>query len=672
VPSGSGRPLPQAERRHFEAGFGADFSRVRVHTGPQASAIARASGARAFALGHDLVFGAGEYAPATARGQHVLAHELGHVAQYRPGAGRSPSEAAEADAARAARHVMTGRRADVGVRHGGQQPLYLTLGEPQHLPDRTYIAGQQPRNDGFLQSAVDYHETWGLRPQVVQSLHEILTDLAGDQGTLSRVRIVTHASQTNLYMPMFASGPSGILEDDLRAYAQGGVAGLAESILNEFRVADPAALRTDLLTELRQHAPQALQPFGLETRGQPTGDFREFFDTAGLIYALQGMQAQAPPAQQSSFTNLIAATDTVLDARTGVVLAAFPQAAEADVQALRAAIAALPATIGFQVQTHTFNGLPLGSKSAVATPAVQGTFDADLAGARARLGTSSWVDIRGCQVGQSPSYMGTIADFFGRGDARPHVSAPNWYQSFPTLGYSSLPDSAIASRAGRDDVRAALDYWSPLVGVRDILHWQIQFFLSVLFAENARELAELEASSRRGVPTLRGGLELPRLTRPGIFPGLPTLGLPPSVMFPPPLRREPTEPSPPSLGLEVPPLTSTLRPWAEAELDRLMADDAELRLYLESALVLPVRMGGAPSNVRLYVKQDLEQQALENWLGSQWDTAAPGLESLQQGHFRDEGPRRVAMVSEADPLEVPDAERFFSPDPRYHAHIVER
>jgi Domain of unknown function (DUF4157) len=56
-----------------------DFGGVRVHTSPRACTAAAAVGARAFAVGSDLVFGQGQYAPNSPAGRHLLAHELGHA-----------------------------------------------------------------------------------------------------------------------------------------------------------------------------------------------------------------------------------------------------------------------------------------------------------------------------------------------------------------------------------------------------------------------------------------------------------------------------------------------------------------------------------------------------------------------------------------------------------------
>jgi hypothetical protein len=85
---GSGRPLEPSVRQMFEPGFGEDFSRVRVHTDAMASESARAVNARAYTLGHDVVFAAEQYAPATMTGKSLLAHELTHVVQNRRGASR--------------------------------------------------------------------------------------------------------------------------------------------------------------------------------------------------------------------------------------------------------------------------------------------------------------------------------------------------------------------------------------------------------------------------------------------------------------------------------------------------------------------------------------------------------------------------------------------------------
>lgn len=78
---GSGQPLPKYERAFFEPRFGRDFSNVRMHNDTRAARIARSINARAFTLGRDIVFGAGQYSPTSLSGRLLLAHELTHVVQ---------------------------------------------------------------------------------------------------------------------------------------------------------------------------------------------------------------------------------------------------------------------------------------------------------------------------------------------------------------------------------------------------------------------------------------------------------------------------------------------------------------------------------------------------------------------------------------------------------------
>ncbi len=77
----SGQPLGEGTRAHMEDRLGFDFSAVRVHADAQAADSARAVGARAYTIGSDVVFGAGEYAPRSREGQRLIAHELTHVRQ---------------------------------------------------------------------------------------------------------------------------------------------------------------------------------------------------------------------------------------------------------------------------------------------------------------------------------------------------------------------------------------------------------------------------------------------------------------------------------------------------------------------------------------------------------------------------------------------------------------
>lgn len=93
-----GQPLEPGPRAIMEDRFGHDFSAVRVHKDDAAAQSAREVGARAYAFGQHIAFGANEYAPTTQRGIELLAHELAHTVQQRNAGGPAPSNASEESA----------------------------------------------------------------------------------------------------------------------------------------------------------------------------------------------------------------------------------------------------------------------------------------------------------------------------------------------------------------------------------------------------------------------------------------------------------------------------------------------------------------------------------------------------------------------------------------------
>ena len=80
VPAG-GRPLDPRLRAVFEPHLGFNFSQVRIHSDDRAAQSAQEIHALAYTAGRDVVFARGQYAPETAEGRSLLAHELTHVVQ---------------------------------------------------------------------------------------------------------------------------------------------------------------------------------------------------------------------------------------------------------------------------------------------------------------------------------------------------------------------------------------------------------------------------------------------------------------------------------------------------------------------------------------------------------------------------------------------------------------
>ena len=88
--SGGGSPLPEGLMDSMEQSLGASFSGVRLHTDAGADRASRQISARAFTRGQDIYFRGGEYSPDTREGQHLIAHELAHVAAGDGGIHRAP------------------------------------------------------------------------------------------------------------------------------------------------------------------------------------------------------------------------------------------------------------------------------------------------------------------------------------------------------------------------------------------------------------------------------------------------------------------------------------------------------------------------------------------------------------------------------------------------------
>jgi len=119
---GRGSPLPSEFATRMETGFGVPLDGVRVHTDPESGRLAQQLQSTAFTLGSDIYFSRCTYAPSTASGQRLLAHELAHVAQQSTstGAGGGPvtvgraGDQAEAQADAMADTVLRSRGAGAG------------------------------------------------------------------------------------------------------------------------------------------------------------------------------------------------------------------------------------------------------------------------------------------------------------------------------------------------------------------------------------------------------------------------------------------------------------------------------------------------------------------------------------------------------------------------------
>jgi uncharacterized protein DUF4157 len=157
-----GQPLDNSMRAFMEPRFGHDFSQVRIHTDAKAAESARAVNALAYTVGRNVVFGAGQYEPATNDGRQVLAHELTHVVQQgtgvRPFRVDAAHDAYEREADRAARSILDGERSEISHQRISpqiqrlQQPL--TLASPRNpCPNSVRLGHSRQYNHDNISSA---------------------------------------------------------------------------------------------------------------------------------------------------------------------------------------------------------------------------------------------------------------------------------------------------------------------------------------------------------------------------------------------------------------------------------------------------------------------------------------------------------------------------------------
>jgi outer membrane protein OmpA-like peptidoglycan-associated protein len=194
-----GRPLDPSTSQFMESRFGHDFSQVRVHTDDRAAESARAVSARAYTVGRNIAFGAGQYAPGTMAGDRLMAHELAHILQQAEGSAvgavriSDPRDPAEIDAERAANdsiaaekvHVMTTAKA--GTMH--RQPLPdVTL---RYSPRITRLMGSELLDEFALESYTLTEDHKGRLAILAQTLLDLLR-----QYPYGGIRITGHADAT--------------------------------------------------------------------------------------------------------------------------------------------------------------------------------------------------------------------------------------------------------------------------------------------------------------------------------------------------------------------------------------------------------------------------------------------------------------------------------------------
>lgn len=214
--SETGAALPADVRETMESRFQADFSKVRVHSDCQAAALAEQFNAHAVTIGNHVAFNTAQYAPRSARGQQLLAHELTHVMQQRDARGspavtdRDTRDEHEADtgATRAClglpvpppSRMHSGLRIQADEKKDDRNDETKPKADQQTAPPRVIFVLRAP-DDAYTQNVIDYVEnTLGEKVVRVDNLDEAADYLASQAkaggGKVASVRIIGHGSTT--------------------------------------------------------------------------------------------------------------------------------------------------------------------------------------------------------------------------------------------------------------------------------------------------------------------------------------------------------------------------------------------------------------------------------------------------------------------------------------------
>ncbi|HTE56808.1 MAG TPA: DUF4157 domain-containing protein [Kofleriaceae bacterium] len=182
----SGAALDPASRQRGESFLGVDLDGVRVHTGGDSAAAAEGISARAYTQGSDIHFGSGAYQPGTPQGDHLIAHELVHVAQQQSGPSGAPQRSAlqvsqthdpaEVEAERGADAIMSGRSFQASA-SASASPAAVS---------REALGGNPAERKDSAGNPTTTHKA----PGIDDSINHAKPTAAGNEAKLSTVRVV--------------------------------------------------------------------------------------------------------------------------------------------------------------------------------------------------------------------------------------------------------------------------------------------------------------------------------------------------------------------------------------------------------------------------------------------------------------------------------------------------
>ncbi len=430
----AGQPLPLSTRRDLESRFGEPLDDVRVHTGAEGGRVAGTHSALAVAKGSDVFFAAGAWAPGTEHGNRLLRHEIAHLLQARRPGRAWPEGVLEAEAQLAARAPGT-----FGVR-GRAAP-----GQP--LLVKTYVS-TVGGSKGYLEAAVKFYKLWENETATrIDSYQSVVDDLATDTTPVTQFRIVAHGNKYNLFLPLLTGG-GGTDYADLNALGLQTQQQLAAELGKRAHVTSDETDRVFNWLSTDKEAAPLLKRLALTAK--PTGMLQEFvWWVVDEHWAANAKESgTGTPSSAADRTNLQARVSESQEAVKTIAAAGLPAtASKSDLDELRTRTLGAFAKAGW-----TWPAAPgdikekLGRFSQQDTGQIlrevkAGTFEGKLQKVKKRVSTKTYIEIRGCNVGQNDDYLNGMRAFFGTKPSNlPSISAPMLYQFFGTPGALAVPE----------------------------------------------------------------------------------------------------------------------------------------------------------------------------------------------------------------------------------------
>ena len=370
------------------------------------------------------------------------------------------------------------------------------------MPEVAFI--RERPGDGFLTSARTYYELFGIDVAMIDSIEQIVVQIANSTTVLQRIALVSHAHPRGMIIPFFTNGVRGTNKEIFREFAKSDLDGL--KLLSPF---DPAvrhlfnwdSILTSLMTLVRSANAAALQPFGLQSSGNPSGDLLEYvkfaFDIVYLRNPGRVLRNTSEPGglsagQRTILENFV--REILNQMRPRLVTSLGVNAAQVD--ALRDVILGLTYSqlnVGdfhpdLGLSNDNMNDFP--TLQAVVT-AINNIFRTKLSAARTKLNASSIIDIRGCRAGEDPDYVEAIREFFGTGAQKPMVTAPRHFQAYPKIAFqppatrANIASWLSGSHWGQSStqMKQAFTNWAELIRVRP-LHYD--FWLALFRGQATR------------------------------------------------------------------------------------------------------------------------------------------------------------------------------------------